>query len=99
MRCQVRVPLPCAVKNAAKLIVASDEAIGDGHVLCGPQIAEREAGLRANTIILRRIDGAVRYAHILAAVDVHAVPVGIDIEVVDGEVINSGKQKTEVASL
>ena len=42
---------------------------------------------------------AVGDAYILAAVDVHAVAVGVDLEVVDGEVVDAGKQQAEVAAL
>src|SRR5580658_921975 len=92
------MPLPRTINNGAKLIVARYETVADGDVLRGPQISKRKAGLRTDTIVPRRNDAAVRYTNILAAVDVHAVPVGIDFEVVDGQVIDSGKQKAEVAS-
>ena len=36
---------------------------------------------------------------LLAAVDVHAVAVGVDLEVVDRDVINAGEQQAEVAAL
>ena len=42
---------------------------------------------------------AVRYTHILAAVNVNAIAVGIDFEVVDGQVVDSCEQQAEVAAL
>src|SRR6185437_14954747 len=36
---------------------------------------------------------------VLAAVDVHAVTIGVDLEVVDGEVVDAGEEQAEVATL
>ena len=65
----------------------------------GARIAERVAGLGTDAVVPRRVDGAVGDAHVLAAVDVHAVAVGVDLEVVDGEVVDAGEQQAEVAAL
>ena len=80
-------------------VAAGDEAVGDGDVLGGPVVAEGEGGLGADAVVPGRVDGAVGDADVLAAVDVHAVAVGVDLEVVDGEVVDAGEEEGEVASL
>ena len=71
--------LPCAVENRAELIAAADEAVGDVHVLAGAVVAEGEAGLGNDGVVPRGVDGAVGDADVLAAVNVHAVAVGVDL--------------------
>jgi len=80
------------------LIVAGDPAIGDGDIAGGAGIAKGKTGLGADAVVPRRVDGAVGDAHILAAVDVHTIAVGIDFEVVDGEVVDAGEQEAKVAA-
>jgi len=46
----------------------------------------------------RRVDGAIGDAHVLAAIDVDAVAVGVDFEVVDSEVVDAGEQEAEMAA-
>ena len=65
----------------------------------GARVAERVAGLGADAVVPGRVDGAVGDADVLAAVDVHAVAIGVDVEVVDGEVVDAGEQQAEVAAL
>ena len=76
-----------------------DVAVGDGDVLGWPVVAESEAGFRADAVVPRSVDEAVGDAYVLAAVDVHAIAVGVDLEVVDGEVVDAGEQHPEVAAL
>ena len=64
----------------------------------GAVVAEGKAGLRTDAIVPRGVNGAVRDADVLAAVDVHAIAVGVDLEVVDGEVVDAREQKAEVAA-
>jgi hypothetical protein len=47
----------------------------------------------------RGVYRAVGDAHVFAAVDVHAVAVGVDFEIVDCEVVNAGDQYREVPAL
>ena len=86
-----REPLECAVEHRAQHVVAGDEAVGDGHVLGGARVAQGVAGLGTDAVVPRRVHRAVRHAHVLAAVDVHAVAVGVDPEVVDGQVVHAGR--------
>ena len=79
-------------------IGASDVAVGDGHVFGGAGVAQGEGTLGADAVVPRRVDGAVRDADVAAAVDVHAVAVGIDLQVVDGEVVDAGGEDAEVAA-
>jgi hypothetical protein len=85
---RIGVSLPCAVQEGAELIVPGDKTIRDGYIFGRPCISKGEAGLGANTVIPRRIDAAVGYPHILAAITIDAIAVSIDLEVVDSEVVD-----------
>ena len=91
--------LPGAVEDGSQHVGAGDEAVGDGEVFGGPVVAEGEARLGADAVVPRRVDGAVRDANVLAAIDVHAVAVGVDGDVIDGEVVYAGEQHAEVPGL
>ena len=91
--------LPGAVEDGAELVAAGDEAIGDGDVARGARVAESVARLGADAVVPGRVDGAVGDADVLAAVDVDAVAIGVDVEIVDGEVVDAGEQQCEVAAL
>ena len=88
-----------AVEHRAKFVDAADVAVGDGEVLCGARVAESKGALRADAVVPRRVDGAVGDANVAAAVDVDAVAVGVDLEVVDGEVVDAGGEDAEVAAV
>ena len=64
----------------------------------GARIAEGVAGLGADAVVPGGVDGAIGDAHVLAAIDVDAVAVGVDFEVVDGDVVDAGEQQGEVAA-
>ena len=64
-----------------------------------PVVAECKTGLRANAVVPRRVDGAVGDADVFATVDVDAIAIGVDLEVVDGEVVYAGEEQSEVAAL
>ena len=90
--------LPGAVQHRADLVCAGDIAVGDGDILRGARIAQREGTLGADAVVVGRIDAAVGDAHVAAAVDVHAVAVGVDVQVVDGEVVDAGGEDAEPAA-
>src|SRR6202034_201477 len=56
-------------------------------------------GLGADAIVPRRIDRAVGDADILATVNVHAIAVCVDAEVVDGEVVYACEEQCEMSAL
>ncbi len=87
-----------AVEEGAELVGAGDVAVGDGDVFGGAGVAESEAALGADGVVPGGVDGAVGDADVAAAVDVHAVAVGVDFEVVDGEVVDAGEEEAEVAA-
>ncbi len=80
------------------LIVAGDLAVGDRHVLSRARSAESIGALQDDRIIVRRVDRAIGDAHVAAAIDVDAIAVGVDLDVVDGEVVHAGRQDAEVAA-
>jgi len=87
-----------AVEEGAELVGAGDVAVGDGDVFGGAGVAEGKAALGADGVVPGGVDGAVGDADIVAAVDVDAVAVGVDFEVVDGEVVDAGEEEAEVAA-
>src|SRR5208282_2178621 len=89
----------CAVEQRARFVDAGHVAVGDGDVFRGAGVTEGKGTLGADGVVPRRIDAAVRHADIAAAVDVDAVAVGIDFQVVDGEVVDAGGENAEVSSL
>ena len=88
-----------AVEHRAEFVDAGDVAVGDRDVFGRARIAEREGALGADAVVPGRIDGAVGDAHVAAAVDIHAVAVGVDVEIVDGEVVDAGREDAEPSSL
>ena len=92
-------PLVGAVEHRAQLPAAGDVAVGDGDVLGGLGKSERVAGFRADAVVPRGVDGAVGNVDVLTAIDVHAVAVGVDLEVVDGEIVDAREQQAKVAAL
>ena len=93
------VRLESAVEQSAELVFSGDVTIGDGDILGGARIAQRERTLGTDGIVPGRIDGAVRDANVAAAVEVNAVAVGVDFQIVDGEVVHAGGQNAEVSAL
>src|SRR6185437_1714579 len=91
--------LKAAVDHSSQLVGSGYPAIGDGQISGRPGVSERKARLGADAVVPRRIYRAVGNAHILAAVNVHAIAVGVDGEIVDSEVVDSRKEKSEVAAL
>ena len=61
-------------------------------------MSEGERAFWADAIVPRRIYAAIRYTHIAAAIDVHAISVGIDDQIVDGEIVDAGRQNAEVSA-
>ena len=47
----------------------------------------------------RRVDAAIGHMDIPAAVNIHAVAVRIDLQVVDSKVIHARRQDTELAAM
>ncbi len=91
--------LPRAVEHGAEFVAAGDVAVGDGEIFSRTRIAEGVGAFGADAVIPRRVDGAVGDADVAAAVDVDAVAVGVDLEVVDGEVVDAGGEDAEPTAL
>jgi len=77
------------IEQSSFLVATGHIAIRDGDMVGGPCIPEPERAFQTDTIIPRRIDAAVRDAHVAAAVDVNAVTVGINFQIVDGEIVDA----------
>ena len=90
--------LVSAVQERAD-IVPADQTVGDGDVFRRAREAQRVRTLEDDRVVVGRIDAAIGYAHIAARVEVDAVPVGIDGQVVDGEVVHAGGEDAEVSAV
>src|SRR5713101_3464656 len=73
-------------------------AIGDRYILRSARITQREGALGANTIVPRRVHAAVRHADVAAAVDVHAIAIRVDLQVVDRQIVDPRSKDAEVPS-
>ena len=80
-------------------VVARDVAVGDGDVLGGARLAERVRALEHDRVVVRRVDGGVRDAHVAARVDVESVAVGVDLQVVDGQRVDAGGEQREMPAV
>ena len=91
--------LPGAVEHGAFQVVPADATAGDGHVLGVARMPQAVAGLQADAVVPRGIDGAVGDVHVAASIDIDAVAVRVDLEVVNGEVIDACGQDAEVPAV
>src|SRR5258708_37802635 len=87
------------VEQGAFLEAAGDHAIADGHHFGRGGVAEGERTFQADGVVPGRIDAAIGDANVAAAVNVHAVAVGVDLQVVDCKVVHAGGEDAEVASV
>src|SRR5581483_10990383 len=86
-----------SVKQRAH-VVAAHKTIGDGHVGGVAEEAETIGSLEHDRVIPRRIHADIRDAYVAAGVDVDPIAVGVDLDVVDGEVVNAGCENCEMAA-
>lgn len=87
-----------AVKKRAEMVLAGHEAVRNGQVARRSRVAEAIAGFGTDSVVPWRVHGAVGDAHVLAAVDIHAVAVGVDRKAVNDEVVDAGEQQAEMAA-
>src|SRR4029079_12972010 len=80
-------------------VVARDLAVRDGDVFGRAPVAESVGALQHDGDVVGRVDAGVGDAHVPAGIDVETVAVGVDLHVVDGEVVHAGGQDGEVAAL
>src|SRR6185312_11878083 len=71
-------------------------AIGDAQVLYRARKTHRVRALDDDRVIPRRVHAAIGNVHVAAGIDVDAVAVGIDLEVVDCEVVQAGGQDAKM---
>ncbi len=78
---------------------SAHKTICDGDVLGGPRITKREGTLGANRVIPRRIHAAIGNAHISATIEIDSVAIGIDFQIVHGEIVYAGRQNSEMPAV
>ncbi len=79
------------------VLEAGDLAVGDGHVFGFARKSKCMRTLDDDTVVIRRVHADVGDAHVASGININAVAVGVNLNVVDGEVIHSGGQNSEVA--
>ena len=84
------------IENGAD-VVAAEMAIGDGDVFGGASRAEGERTFKDQAVVVGGIDGGIGDVDVLATVDVHAVAVGVDLDVVDGEIIDASGEDSKMS--
>ena len=55
--------------------------------------------LQNDRVVVGRVDTAIRDAHVATRVDIKPVAVGVDLDVVDREVVNAGGQQRKVTAI
>src|SRR6266545_1052553 len=80
-------------------VITTDETVRDGDVLRSARETESIRTLQHDRIVVRRVDAAVRDTDVAAGIDVKAVAIGIDLEIVDREVVYTGSQQREVTAV
>src|SRR5207244_12152148 len=60
---------------------------------------ESERTLREDAVVEWRVDGAIRDTNVFASIDVDAVAVRVDLQIVYRQVINAGGQNREVPAM
>ena len=91
--------LKVASSMRALFVASGDVAVGDGDVVGGAGKAQAVGIFQADAVVPGRVDAAIRDADVAAAVDVDAVAVGVDLQVVDGEVVHAGGEDGEVSAV
>ena len=79
--------------------IAADLTIRNRDVLSRARATECVGTLWADCVIERRVDHAIRNAHVLTSVHVDAVAVRVDLHVVDRQVIHTRGENREVAAM
>src|SRR5205823_6845068 len=88
-----------AINHRTFFEASSHGAIGDRHHLCRASITETKRTLQANAVVPRRVHGAVRDVNVAAAIDIHAVPIRVNREIVDCEVIEARGQNSKMTAV
>ncbi len=86
-----------AVQHRAE-VVAADLAAADLHPLGGARDAQGQRALQHDGVVIGRVDLAVSDAHVVAAVDIDAVAVGVDGQAGDRQVVAAGGQHGEMTA-
>src|SRR4030095_820198 len=71
-------------------VVSAHLTISDRYVLRGARKAESVRTFQADPVIEWRIDRAIGDADVATRIDVDAVAIGIDLKVVDRQVVDTG---------
>jgi len=94
----MRELLEGSIQHRAQFVIARNPAICNGQVPRWSRITQRIIDLdrsRHPTANLR----AIRYPHVLAAINVHPIPIGVDLQVIDRQVIHPRQKQAKVPAL
>jgi hypothetical protein len=68
-------------------------------VLRGSGETQRIVALQADCVVEWRVDADVRNADIAARIDINAVAIGINLNIIDREIVHAGCEDREVATV
>src|SRR5260370_11541497 len=88
-----------SVEQSAFFENTRHHANADGDHLGRAGVSEGERTFQADGVVPGRIDATIGDANVAAAVNVHTVAIGVNLQVVDGEVVHAGGEDAEVASV
>src|SRR5260370_25747980 len=88
-----------SVEQSAFFENTRHHANADGDHLGRAGVSEGERTFQADGVVPGRIDAAIGDANVAAAVNLHAVAVGVDLQAVDWKVVDAGGEDAEVASV
>ena len=90
--------LHCAVEQRA-FRKTGNLAVDDGEIFRRPHFTECIGTFRAQTIVIRRIDAAIRNHRVAAAINVYAVTICVHRHVVHGQVVAAGDENRKMAAV
>src|SRR5215471_17228241 len=94
----VRRGFEAAVKQRPDLVGTGDVTIGDCDILGRACISEGKRAFQADRVVPRRVHTAVCDAYVATAIDVDSVTVGVDLEIINRQVVDPRRQNSEVSA-
>ena len=91
--------LVSGIKHGAFLVATGDVAVGDGDVVGGSCESQAVRIFEADAVVPGRVDTAIGDAHVAAAIDIDGVTIGVNLQVVDGEVVHSGREDRKMPAV
>src|SRR5262249_20357274 len=78
---------------------AGQQTVTDRNHLGRAGVSKSKRTFEANAVIPRRVHAAVDHAHVAATINVDTIAVGIDHQIIDGEVVDARGKNPKVAAM